>query len=258
MFLRAIYWVASYRCKVKWIPSFPASNSLSTWEKETQKQLPRILDVSEIRVGLTQCPSRGTANSKKNMVGVSHLCSKLSSGAYMGMCCFFLLFGFFNLMNNSESQPGHWATERSFYALFCVKCCLHFSFVASGSKILVIGNRGEKSLLKSRIVNMAPFFLLPPLPFLILKTFQTRVHSSWRRVRPTLNLSRSFWYGWFSASLNPSRIAVRTSKQVLCRGNLPTKETWLNPSSPVEYWQLKHPTRQPTRRATGKLLRQNV
>ena len=125
VFLRADYWVASYRCKVKWIPSFPPSNSLSSWEKETQKQPPRILDVSEIRVGPTQSPSRGTANGKKNMVWVSYLCSKLISGTYMATC-FFAFWVFFNIMNNSESQPGYWAAERSFHALLCVKCCLHF------------------------------------------------------------------------------------------------------------------------------------
>lgn len=125
------------------------------------------------------------------MVWVSHLCSKLISGAHMAMC--FLLFGFFNIMNNSESQPGHWATERSFHALLCVKCCLHFSLsVGSGWKIPVIGSSGEKSLLKSRVVNMASFFLLAPLPFLTLKTVHTRAHSSRRWVGPTLTRGAPF------------------------------------------------------------------
>ena len=103
------------------------------------------------------------------MVWVSHLCSKLISGAHMAMC--FLLFGFFNIMNNSESQPGHWATERSFHALLCVKCCLHFSLsVGSGWKIPVIGSSGEKSLKTMNIFCKAfvrhlckPSHLLAPI-----------------------------------------------------------------------------------------------
>lgn len=111
MFLRADYWVASYRCKVKWIPSFPPSNSLSSWEKETQMQLPRILDVSEIRVGLTQSPSRGTGQQMARRTWYELATSAPNSSLepiWPRVFCFLVVF-FFNIMNNSESQPGHWA-----------------------------------------------------------------------------------------------------------------------------------------------------
>lgn len=113
-----------------------------------------------------------TANGKENGINRTPLTHA---------CAFF-----FNLMNNSESQPRHCTTERSFHVLVCVKCSLYFSFLRGGWKVLVIGSsREKKSLIKTQNYGRSILFLLSPLPFLILKTFQTYVYSLGRWIELT-------------------------------------------------------------------------